>query len=337
MYGTGGGVWSSSNILSATGSSGQGVLWTFYDSGLEETVPLFLVPTVKGAFLGAEGDVGGMRNTNLDAYSSTGQYTNPVHSNVNGIDFAENNTNVVVRVGNSGAAASDVGYSTDNGQTWHPASAAVPGYSGPNQMQSVAVSADGTRFLVSPYAGHGSPAYTTNNGTSWTTCSGLPSGAMLAADRVTSGTFYATSGSTLYASTNGGSSFSAVNTFSGSGAPRPVFGKSGEVWVAAGGGGLFRFTSSGATRTQITSASSVTAVGFGMAASGQSHPTVFIIGTVGGQYGFFRSDDGGGASWFRVNDNAHQFGWMQNYIAGDENVYGRVYLATGARGYVYGN
>jgi len=338
MYGTGAGVWSSSNIQSATGSSGQGVTWTFYDTGLEETVPLFVMPAVKGAFLGAIGDLGGMRNPNLDAYSSTGEYTNPVQGNVNGIDFAENNANIVVRVGNSGTAASDVAYSSDNGQTWHPATGTVPGYGGPNQMQSVAVSADGTRFLVSPYAGHGSPAYTTNNGTNWTTCSGLPSGAMLASDRVTSGTFYATSGSTLYVSTNGGASFSTVNTFSGSGAPRAVFGKAGEVWVAAGSGGLYRFTGSGATRTQITSASSASGVGFGMAASGQSHPAVFIIGTVGGQYGFFRSDDGGGASWKRINDNAHQFGWLQgNYIGGDENVFGRVYLTTGGRGYVYGN
>ncbi len=336
MYGTGAGIWSSTNIQSATGSSGQGVTWTFTDAGLEETVPLFVMPATKGAFLGAIGDLGGMRNTNLDAYSSSGEYTNPIQSNVNGIDFAENNPNVVVRVGNSGAAASDVATSTDNGQTWHAATATVPGYSGPNQMQSVAVSADGTRFVVAPYAGHGSPAYTTNNGASWTTCSGLPSGAMLASDRVTSGTFYATSGSTLYASTNGGASFSAVNTFTGSGAPRAVFGKAGEVWVAAGG--LYRFTGSGATKTQITTASSVTGVGFGMAAAGQSHPAVFIIGTVGGQYGFFRSDDGAGASWTRINDDAHQYGWLQgNYIGGDENVFGRVYLTTGGRGIIYGS
>ncbi|MEP7051026.1 MAG: RICIN domain-containing protein [Pseudomonadota bacterium] len=337
MYGTGAGIWSSSNVLSATGSSGQGVTWTFYDKGLEETVPLFLGPAVKGAFLGAIGDLGGMRNTNLDAYSTSGEYTNPVQGNVNGLDFAESNTNIVVRVGNSGSAAADVATSSDNGQTWHPASAVVPGYSGPNQMQSVAVSADGARFIVAPYAGHGNPAYTTNNGTTWTTCSGLPSGAMLASDRVTSGTFYATSGSTLYVSTNGGASFSSVNTFSGSGAPRAVFGKAGEVWVASGSG-LYRFTASGATKTQIATASAASGIGFGMAASGQAHPALFIIGTVSGQYGFFRSDDGGGASWTRINDNAHQFGWLQgNFIAGDEGVFGRVYLTSAGRGYIYGN
>jgi hypothetical protein len=336
MYGTGAGIWSSSNILSATGSSGQGVTWTFLDKGLEETVPLFLVPSVKGAFLGAIGDLGGMRNVNPDAYSGTGSYTNPRQSNVNGLDFAAANANLVARVGNSGTAASDVAYSSDNGVTWQPAAAALPGYTGPNQMQSVAISADGSIIIASPYAGRGSPAFTTNNGGAWTTCPGLPSGAMLAADRVDSRLFYATSGSNLYLSNNGGASFTVVNTFSGAGAPRPVFGQTGEVWVAAGGA-LYMFTNSGSAKTQITTASSVTGVGFGKAAAGQSHPAVYIIGSVGGQYGFFRSDDVG-ATWKWINDNAHQYGWLQgNYIAGDEDVYGRVYLTTGGRGYVYGN
>ena len=72
------------------------------------------------------------------------------------------------------------------------------------------------------------------------------------------------------------------------------------------------------------------------AAPGSTHPAVFLIGTVAGQYGFFRSDDGAGAAWTRFNDDAHQFGSLQgNFIAGDENVYGRAYLTTGGRGYVY--
>ncbi len=39
MYGTGAGGWVSSDIGSATGTSGQGDTWTFLDTGLEETVP----------------------------------------------------------------------------------------------------------------------------------------------------------------------------------------------------------------------------------------------------------------------------------------------------------
>ena len=327
MYGTGAGVWSSSNIQSATGSSGQGVTWTFYDTGPRRNRSSFMMPAVKRAFLGAIGDLGGMRNPNLDAYSSTGPVHEPHSGQRQRHRFRGEQPNIVVRVGNSGTAASDVAYSSDNGQTWQPATGTVPGYGGPNQMQSVAVSADGARFLASPYAGHGSPAYTTNNGTTWTTCSGLPSGAKLASDRVTAGTFYATSGSTLYVSTNGGASFSTVNTFSGSGAPRAVFGKSGEVWVAAGSGGLYRFTGSGATKTQ-------------------NHERVVCVWRRvrdGGQRpvspgGVHHRDRGrtvrilpfrrrGRRRWKRINDNAHQFGWLQgNYIGGDENVFGRVYL-----------
>jgi len=335
MYGTGAGIWNSTNIGSASGSAGQGVTWTFSDKGLEETVPIFLVPTVKGAFLGAIGDLGGMRNTDLDAYSSSGEYANPVYSNTMSIDFADSDPNFVVRVGNSGTAASDVAYSTDNGVTWHAATAALPGYGGPNNMNSVAVAADGSRFIVAPASGHGSPAFTTDNGAHWTACAGLPSGALLAADRMTAMTFYATTSGTLYASTNGGATFSVANTFTGSGAPRPVFGQAGEVWVAAGG--LYRFTNAGAGKTQLTTVATANGVGFGKAASGQTHPAVFVIGTVGGQYGFFRSDDGAGASWTRINDDQHQFGWLQgSYIAGDQSVFGRVYLTTGGRGYVYG-
>ena len=334
MYGTGAGVWSSVDIQAATGANGQGVTWTFLDKGLEETVPIYLMPTIKGAFLGTIGDLGGMRNTDLDVYSTSGEYSNPIDNNTNGIDFAETNTNFVVRVGNSGKIASDVAYSNDNGVTWTPCTTAAPGYTTSGQMGSVAVAADGSRFVVSPNGG--SAAYTTTNGATWTASTGLPSGAMLASDRVTASTFYATSGGTLYVSTNGGATFTTANTFTGNGAPRAVFGQAGEVWVAAGGGSLYRFTDSGATKAVVASVSNAYGVGFGMAATGQTHAAAYIIGTVAGQYGFFRSDDGVGTAWTRINDDAHQYGSLQgNYIAGDETVYGRVYLTTGGRGYIY--
>jgi cellulase/cellobiase CelA1 len=48
----------------------------------------------------------------------------------------------------------------------------------------------------------------------------------------------------------------------------------------------------------------------------------------------FRSDDGG-ASWVRINDDAHQYGNIGAAITGDPRVYGRVYLATNGRGVLY--
>jgi hypothetical protein len=335
MYGTGAGVWTSTNIGSATGANGQGVTWSFLDKGLEETVPTSLMPTVDGAFLGAIGDLGGMRNASLDLYSTTGEYANPLDSRTSGIDFAASNPNFVVRVGSSGQIASDVAYSNDNGQTWKPCATAATGYTTANEMGSVAVAADGSAFVVAPARNFGVPARTTNNGASWTAVTGLPTGAVVASDRVMASTFYATAQGMLYVSIDGGATFASANTFTGNGAPRPVFGQAGEVWVASTGG-FYQFTDFGATKTTVTTATKANGVGFGMAAPGMSHPAVFIIGTVAGQYGFFRSDDGAGATWTRFNDTAHQFGALQgNFIAGDKNVYGRAYLTTGGRGFVY--
>jgi xyloglucan-specific exo-beta-1,4-glucanase len=80
------------------------------------------------------------------------------------------------------------------------------------------------------------------------------------------------------------------------------------------------------------------AVGFGKAASGASFPTVFIWGKVGtGVVGIYRSIDAG-ATWLRINDDQHQFGGPGNgqFIVGDLNVSGRVYMSTAGLGIVYG-
>jgi len=59
-----------------------------------------------------------------------------------------------------------------------------------------------------------------------------------------------------------------------------------------------------------------------------------LIGAVDGVQGVFRSDDIG-ASWTRINDAQHQFGWI-SHINGDLRIYGHVYFATGGRGVIYG-
>jgi xyloglucan-specific exo-beta-1,4-glucanase len=66
---------------------------------------------------------------------------------------------------------------------------------------------------------------------------------------------------------------------------------------------------------------------------------VYIWGAAGGgPRGIYRSDDGGG-SWQRINDDAHQFGGPGNgeFVIGDANVYGRVFMSTAGRGLVMGD
>jgi hypothetical protein len=109
---------------------------------------------------------------------------------------------------------------------------------------------------------------------------------------------------------------------------------SGEFWVT--GLNLYRYTNGGSAKTQVANVSAAIAVGFGKAAPGQTHPAVYLVGTGGGTYGFFRCDDGLGAGWTRINDNNHQFGNAVG-VEGDENIYGRAYVGAGGRGILYGD
>lgn len=75
-------------------------------------------------------------------------------------------------------------------------------------------------------------------------------------------------------------------------------------------------------------------IGIGKNAPGSSQPTLFTSGLIGGIYGFYRSEDFG-HEWIRINDDQTHFGDIRS-ISGDPRVYGRVYVATGTRGLVYG-
>jgi xyloglucan-specific exo-beta-1,4-glucanase len=106
------------------------------------------------------------------------------------------------------------------------------------------------------------------------------------------------------------------------------------VWVALSNG-LTYTTNSGTSWTTVPNVTYCRAVGFGKAATGAIYPAVYIWGTVSGVKGIFRSTNQG-ASWTRINDDAHEWGGVGNgnFVMGDLNVYGRAYMATVGRGLV---
>jgi hypothetical protein len=165
------------------------------------------------------------------------------------------------------------------------------------------------------------------------TCTNLDKGAQVAADRVNPTKFYASSRGQLYVSSDGGATFMTAGK-SGSGRPRPVFGMEGDLWLPTSTG-LFHSLDSAATFVKVPDIGAATAVGFGMPAPGQSYPAVYVAGSLNAVWGTYRSDDAG-ATWQRIDDPAHQFGYL-NCLTGDPRRYGRVYLGTGGRGIVYGD
>src|SRR5207253_2784307 len=112
-------------------------------------------------------------------------------------------------------------------------------------------------------------------------------------------------------------------------------GAEGDLWLALGQNGLTHSRDSGARFTRIAGVQEAWAMGFGKNAPGQHYPALYMAGKVSGIQGVYRSDDAG-ATWIRINDDRHQYGWIGQVVLGDPRVYGRVYIGTNGRGILYG-
>ena len=107
-----------------------------------------------------------------------------------------------------------------------------------------------------------------------------------------------------------------------------------DLWIAAYDGLYHSKEVQGFDFKPLDKVRTIYAFGFGKAKPGTNYPTLYLIGVVNGQYGFFRSDDEA-RSWVRINDDAHQYGLVL-HIIGDMQEYGRVYVGTHGRGLITG-
>lgn len=316
--------------------------WAPRIRGLEETAVRQLIspPAGEAHLISGLGDIGVMYHERLTASPSRGMATNPVFGSATGLAQAAAKPSYVVRAGwgDSGNGA----YSRDGGRTWAPFRA-QPDIAG-NAPGPIATSADGGTLLWSfvhwdgtKYAAHRSA----DNGATWSEVSSFPKGATPVADPADPTLFYAydTDTGTLYASTDSGRSFTARAAGLPSGdsqfrlAAAP--GRSGDLWLSAKWNGLYRSTDGGATFAKITSCWASYTLGFGKAADGADYPAVYQVGSTDTITAVHRSDDAA-RTWVRINDDAHQWGWIGEVVTGDPRVYGRVYLGTNGRGIQYG-
>jgi photosystem II stability/assembly factor-like uncharacterized protein len=335
MYTTGEGIWGATDITNA--DAGKPTHWSFPNDGLEETVPNMVISPPQGAhLLSVVGDIGGFRHEDIDKSPIQGFFTNPVLNSQTGIDFAALNPNLIVRVGYGDAKTVRGGYSLDNGLSWQPFASEPP--TSHDGAGRVAISADGKIVVWSP--DKGVPFWTTNWGRSWSPCNGLSDKMRVVSDRVNPNKFYSFHVETgqLLESWNGAQLFkertapvAAKGDFA---VIAPTPGIEGDLWISAGDK-LYHSTDSGVTFATLDGMQKVYNIGFGMTAPGNSTPAIYLNGSVLDTEGVFRSNDQG-ISWVRIDDNEHQFGW-KNSVIGDPRLYGRVYIATGGRGILYGD
>ena len=249
----------------------------------------------------------------------------PFYNTVSSIDFAELKPLTVARAG-SGARG---GVSTDGGLHYNEFAGIPAALADGN----IAISSKGTTLI---WAGTASAPYrSVNAGQSWAPTSGTQGNGWIVSDRVNDLKFYFVSSGKLFASIDGGQSFTAGASGLTGTKLKAVPGVEGNLWLP-GSNGLYRSVNGGTSFTKLTGVQSADAVGFGKAAAGQTHPAVFIAGSIGNVYGVYRSDNAG-STWERINDDKHQFGSIGTSITGDPRIFGRIYIATNGRGIVMGS
>lgn len=359
LFTTGYGGWESFDLTAA--DHGKPTHWSVLTPGVEETVGLELNSPAAGApLLSAIGDYGGFVHWDLDKPDPVGASAPPRMGTTFGITSAALQPQVMVRVGYSAEnkPGEGISFSRDGGRSWNR----TPSTPAPrSQAGSIAVSADGATWIWTPH--REMPFVTHDAGAHWTAVQGLARGTRVLADPVDSTIFYAFSlaEGKIFRSTDAGASFPAQaielpgesyradpdpnGDMSARGDDRggqdrlyATPGRTGDLWVAAFDGLYHLHAASGGEKLLFTRQPHVEemhAFGFGKAAPGRSDPALYMIGTVDGQYGVFRSTDFA-QSWVRINDDQHQWG-LTLQITGDPKQYGRVYIGAHGRGILYGD
>ena len=342
--------------------------WKPWVTGIEQTAVIALMSPAAGPHLiSAFGDISGF--THEDFEVSPPIHTNPTFGNTNLLDYAGGNPNVIVRAGTEREGGPTLACSEDAGRNWQPLSD-PPQPPEPPQLAAeqgernerrrlgrgrgglrgrggvgFAVSADGKSMIVTPRVA----MLTRDRGKTWQEVAGLPAGVRPVADRVHPDKFYALdfANGKFYTSTDGGTSFASsasqglpdtsVDTPQNREAMWPLqatLEREGDLWYL-GEAGLFHSTDGGANFRQVDRAPEMNAFSFGKAPPGKDYPAIYCLGTLTGVKAIWRSDDAG-ASWIRINDDAHQWGTRFRCIAGDPRSFGRVYVGTDGRGIFYG-
>jgi xyloglucan-specific exo-beta-1,4-glucanase len=358
----GGGIVETRNASAATPS------WSGAISNIEETATLALTAAPAGApykFINSAGDIGTWLQTDLASKPTMGP--TPNWSNGNSADMAWSDPLYIAGAGvaNWSGAGGFGFWSGDGGKTWSNF-AALPAGAQANTGSAGNMAVPSRNNVVWAPA-NSVPSYTTNSGASWTSTNlpalavvgqGWDRGYRLAADRKNPNKVYAydSGGATwgtagkLYVSTDGGHSFAlSQGSVAANLAPNAYWATSmavnpnaeGDLWLADGNT-VYHSLDSGASWSKLNNFASgaglqgASVIALGKAANGAKYSAaVYVVGTVNGVWGVYRSDDAG-ASWTRFNDDAHQFGGI-GVMAADQSTYGRIYVSGTGRGLLYSN
>lgn len=330
---TGFGVFATTNLTDVI--TDKKVTWRFWNEGLEETVIMDLSPNPLGFMVSGVGDIDGFRHDTFDIPPVRGAFRPNRFTYTASIDYAQDFPNTIVR----SYAAGSLNYgsiSYDGAVTWtmfatYPVNTTNGG--------RIAISSDAKTLVWSPTSD--SVYVSSDSGKTWIRSKGISIiNVFPIADKTAPSRFYihdAPTG-TLYVSNDGGFNFSPINTSLPKGTSRNIVRtfatKPNYVWVSTSSG-IFFSTNGGLNFTRVANVVAPSQFSLGKAAPNKSFPAMYVIATIRGVLGFYRSDDSA-RTWVSITDSLNNQFRGARVIAADLNVYSRVFLGTGGRGIFYG-
>lgn len=339
-------VTSGQGVFRAAGLNTSAVTWNFSTRGIEELVTNEFFPVPGGTHVSAVWDYDGIRWQNDSTYPDNKFQPGQGHNYTLAVALAA--PRFMARFGAGNTAS--VLVSSDSGKTW-------------TAMPRPVASAGGKVFFnrdasVLLFARESQVFRSTDKGATWGSIAwGAHASPVFVSDPIDPKLIYSYNASTgaLLVSLDGGASFTSRGPITswGNGRLAPVPGRTGEFWLARNGGTtatsedrLLRYAidpATGAVALVKGFGPSVglqvaNLVGTGKASPGMTHPALYIWGKANNIVGIHRSTDSG-RTWIRVNDDGHQYGGPGNgqFIYGDPDRFGRVYMGTFGRGVVYGD
>ena len=338
---------------------GNNVKWSATVNGIEETVTFDAISTPNGASLiSAIADFDGFRHESLDSFPNQ-SHGKGAFMTTTSLAYSSSNPNFVVSVGANHHEPWKIraGFSNDNARTWQNFPS-IEKKTHPDDLVfgNIAVSATEIQNIVWVPSNSKPPYFTKDGGNTWNRITffeqeGLGSNIhthlwnpqkALTADSVKGGTFYIYHHvkGWLLRTDDGGQTWQIANQTLPSGVwdgatLKSAPGMAGEVWISLKEQGLYHSNNFGKDFVKVAMVNEAQALGFGKSALGMKHPTIFIQGKVKGKPGVFRSIDLG-KTWVQIADYPKGYIGKATVVAGDMNVFGRVFVGTGGNGFMYG-
>ncbi|MBC7807620.1 MAG: hypothetical protein H7145_15915, partial [Akkermansiaceae bacterium] len=254
--------------------------------------------------------------------------------------------------------------SRDNGRTFREFASKPTPDAKFGRIAVSATDADNVIWVPMNNGGGAEPVYfTRDGGKTWDVGSGSPVGMVngdgpwtffkpLAADRETAHTFYIYDrrDGGFFVSADGGANWTRRATLPTQ--PGNHFdnhqliaapGRTGDLWLSLSDKGLLHSTDAGKTWSRLTGVEWSVRAALGKPAPGSKAPSVYLYGQIGGtspkddlsvDAALYRSVDSG-KSWTRINPVTQGLNGINPLVA-DMQVFGRVYVGTGGRGFFYG-